>query len=119
MERFSSARAHSLLARPVGQATLVHVLQNSAVRASVTSAGNVLGTIEQNLHCGQEIANGVVLHELEAISDGGDGTMGPARATVLRNVLVEVSGAVVDSADVAPREVVGQIGASDVILRLC
>ncbi len=106
------------MASPIGQAALVHVLQNSAVGAAVAGAGNVLGAVEQHLHGRQEVADSVVLHEFEAIGDGGDGAVSPARAAILRDVLVEISGAVVDSADVAPRKVVWKVSAADVILGL-
>jgi hypothetical protein len=109
---------HSLLAGPVGQAALVHVLQHSAVRPAVAGARDVGGAIEQNLYGGQEVANGIVLHELETVGDGGNSAVSPAGAAVLRDVLVEVGGAVVDAADVAPGEVGGNICTFDVVFGL-
>ena len=79
---------------------------------------DVGGAVEENLDGGQEVANGVVLHELEAVGDGGDGTVSPAGAAVLWDVLVEVGCAVVDAADVAPGEVGGNICTFDVIFGL-
>ncbi len=96
----------------------MHVLQHSAVRPAVAGARNVGGAVEQNLHGGQEVANGIVLHELETVGDGGNGAVSPAGAAVLRNVLVEVGCAVVDAADVAPGEVGGNICTFDVIFGL-
>ena len=81
-------------------------------------ARDVGGAVEQNLHGGQEVANGIVLHELEAVGDGRDGAVSPAGAAVLGDVLVQVSGAVVDAADVAPGEVGGNICTFDVVFGL-
>ena len=96
----------------------MHVLQHAAVGAAVAGAGHVLGAVEEHLHGGQEVAGGVVLHELQAVGDGGDGTVRPAGAAVLGDVLVQVSGAVVDAAHVAPGEVGGDVGAVDVVFGL-
>jgi hypothetical protein len=71
-------RAHALLAGPVRQAALVHVLEHAAVGAAVARAGDFLGAIEENLHGRKEVANGIVLHEFEAVGDRRDGAVSPA-----------------------------------------
>jgi hypothetical protein len=54
------------------------VLQHAAVGAAVACAGDLLGAIEENLNCREEVANGVVLHEFEAVGDRRDGAVSPA-----------------------------------------
>merc|ERR1712046_463958 len=43
--------------------------------------------------------------DLDAVAESADGPMGPARSTVLRNMLIQALGAVVGSVHVAPVEV--------------
>lgn len=54
----------------------------------------------------------------ESVSQGRDRTLGPARATVVRNVLVNVPGEEVGAVDVAPVPVLGYFIVRDVVLGL-
>ena len=47
--------------------------------------------------------------DFDPIGEGGDGAMGPARAAVVRDVLVEMFGEVRLTVDVVPGPVVGDV----------
>lgn len=73
--------------------------------------------VEDDLDGQGQVGEPLPVRDDEAVSQSGDGSLGPARATVLGDVLVDVPGQVVDPINVPPVPVLGEIFGVHVVLR--
>merc|ERR1719313_841921 len=97
-----------LLARGVGDALLV---SEAVETAGVAALARATGTaVDDDLSVKADRGRVLVAeHDVESVSDGAGGALGPAGATVDGDVLVLVPGEVVGVVDVAPVVVVGHV----------
>eukprot|EP00054_Salpingoeca_dolichothecata_P036826 m.8810 g.8810 ORF g.8810 m.8810 type:complete len:321 (-) comp7068_c0_seq1:950-1912(-) len=96
----------------------IHPAVSGGRIATITTLGVVGGhAINQDLNRRLNVWEGTLALKLDAVSKSTQRTMSPARAAVLRNVLVEISGGVVNTADVARIILSGDILDRDVSLR--
>jgi hypothetical protein len=116
------------LARKLRNAVFVNKLIRAAAAAAAARSRNVGATVQNDLNGGQKVGLFALGMEFPPVGQRRHGAVGPARAAVsegvrrintrktvsklgmgniLRDVLIEIFGAVVDAADVAPIEGVG------------
>ena len=80
-------------------------------------SGHFRTAVQDELNAEVDVVTLGITSNLDAISERGQGSVGPATSTVLRNVLVQTLGQVALSIDVAPVEGVGEFVGSDVGVR--
>lgn len=73
-------------------------------------AGAACVAVDEGLRGEDEGGEGVVPSDVDAVGEGGGGCEGPARGAVAGDVLVPGEAEEVDSADVAPVELPGEVG---------
>jgi hypothetical protein len=66
-------------------------------------------TRDENLRGDVDIGPGSLSSDLDTIGESRSGSLSPARSTVLRNVLVPNVSKVVNSIDVVPKDLVGNV----------
>ena len=93
-----------LLTSQLGNAVLIDKLVRAAAAAAAARACDVGAAVQNDLNGGQEVGLLALGVELPPVSKRRHRAVSPAGAAVLWDVLVEVLGAVVDAADVAPVE---------------
>ena len=95
------------LAGLVGNTLLVRVSVHTRVPSSV--AGSGVTAVDHLLHRQLHAGPRSLAHQVHAVSDGRGGSLCPAGAAVLRNVLVLVPGGVVATVDVADVVALGNL----------
>ena len=79
--------------------------------------GNLGSAIENELDRKVDLFTLSLARNLDAIGESRDGTMSPARAAILRQMLVQRMGEVVGAIDVSPSEGLGKGRFADVLVR--
>lgn len=86
-------------------------------RDRATVARTDVSAVENMLNTQVDVSSFGFTGNFDTVSKGRDGSMSPAGTTILRNVLVAIHGAVVDTVLVTPRELSGQVFITDIVLR--
>jgi hypothetical protein len=76
------------LASNIGNSVVVHVTVGSSGVSAVAGPG--MATVDEGLNRGNDVTVLTLGLDLETVSEGGEGGMRPARATVHGDVLIEV-----------------------------
>ena len=87
------------------------------VVTTVARAGNFSSAVENELDGEIDLLPFALPSNFDAISQSRNGTVRPARATVLRQVLIETVGEVVGAVDVAPCKTFWESSLADVLVR--
>ena len=87
------------------------------VVTAMARTGNLGSAIENELDRKVNLFTLSLAGNLDAIGESRDGTMSPARATILRQMLVQRMGEVVGAIDVSPSEGLGKGRFADVLVR--
>ena len=112
---FLHVRAAEVL-RILGEIILASFFRNSVKIGVFVYIGRVSAvavtapsTVDENLRREGDIRPRSVSGDVDPIGDGAGGALGPATSAVVGNVLIFVPGEVVDSADVSPVPVLGEV----------
>ena len=112
---FLHVRAAEVL-RILGEIILASFFRNSVKIGVFVYIGRVSAvavtapsTVDENLGGEGDIRPRSVSGDVDPIGDGAGGALGPATSAVVRHVLIFVPGEVVDSADVSPVPVLGEV----------
>lgn len=89
-----------VVARLIGNTFLVGISKHRDHIATVASAG--ITAIEHILDGEESRRPGTIALDVDSIGQRASGTMGPARTTVLRNMLISGCRQIVDTVDVSP-----------------
>lgn len=85
--------------------------------STIATSSNFGTAIENELNTEVNVITLAVTGNLDAIAEGAQGTMSPARSTVLRNVLVQRVCQIGDAIDGTPGKGIWQVRSLDVLVR--